>query len=145
MITLDSTLPLDILYGNNKIDTSRDDLHIKANLLRLKFRREQHILNHMFDVAQVQSNLKPANKLSVKTRSSAKKLVKCKRPITEKFRKCLAYLGPKKWNNLPTELQHAQDKYTYKSLVSDWIGKKAILASDANTANNVSISVLAYG
>ena len=130
---------------NLDIDTSRDDLHIKANLLRLKFRRKQHILNHMFYVAQVQSNLKPANKLSVKTRSSAKKLVKCKRPITEKFRKCLAYLGPKKWNNLPTELQHAQDKYTYKSLVSDWIGKRAILASEANTANNVSISVSANG
>ena len=39
---------------NLDIDTSRDDLHIEANLLRLKFRREQHILNHMFDVAQVQ-------------------------------------------------------------------------------------------
>ena len=38
------------------IETSIDDLHEEAKLLRLKFRRNQHLLNFMYDQAQNQQN-----------------------------------------------------------------------------------------
>ena len=36
------------------------------------------------------------------------------RPKTEKFRKGLAYNGPKKWNELPFDLHQAEDKWVFK-------------------------------
>ena len=44
------------------IDTSTVDLHTEANLLKLHFRREQHILNFVYDSAQVTSNLSKKHK-----------------------------------------------------------------------------------
>ena len=43
---------------NKGIETSTDELHKEANLLKLKYRREQHLLNFMYDQAQVSSLLK---------------------------------------------------------------------------------------
>ena len=37
---------------NKGIETSRDELHREAKLLKLKFRRKQHLLNYMYEVAQ---------------------------------------------------------------------------------------------
>ena len=99
------------------IETSINDLHEVAGLLQLKFRREQHLLNFMYDQAQIASKLKCQSISTYRTRSSNKKMLKVKRPYTEKFKRSLAYVGPKKWNKLPAQFHLAQDKYTYKSLV----------------------------
>ena len=110
---------------NRGLETSTDELHAEANLLKLKFRREQHLLNFMFDQAQIPDLLKVKMTHMVKTRSSCKKTLKIKRPRTEKFKKSLAYLGPKKWNILPEELHHVQSKHAYKILVHNLVIKRS--------------------
>ena len=49
----------------------------------------------MYVSAQVTSNLMCKSKLSVRTRSSNKVLLKIMRPYTEKFKRSLVYTGPK--------------------------------------------------
>ena len=116
---------------NRDIYTSTEDLHTEASLLKLKFRREQHILNFMYDVAQDTANRKPKSKLTVITRSSDKILLKIKRPRTEK--KSLTYKGPKKWNNLSANYHKESSKARYKHIVSDWVALRAI-QSDCSTS-----------
>ena len=110
---------------NKDIETSIDDLHVEANVLKLKFRREQHLLNFMFDRALDPKLLKTKPKHSIVTRSSRKRLMKLKRPYTEKFKKSLAYRGPKKWNALPETFHLSQTKAPYKLLVSNMIKAKS--------------------
>ena len=57
---------------NRDIDVCTDYIHIEANLLKLKYRREQHQLNFMFDQAQDSSKLKRRPGCTVNTRSSNK-------------------------------------------------------------------------
>ena len=80
---------------NLGIETSSDDLHKEANLLKLKYRGEQHLLNYMFDYAKNIQNCKGRTTGTIKTRSMNKVLLKIKRPYTEKFRKSLSYRGQK--------------------------------------------------
>ena len=108
------------------LGTASADLHVEARLLKLKFRREQHILNYMYDTAQLGSNLKSLPNTNVRTRSQNKKMLRIKRPCTEKFLKSLAYAGPSKWNQLPTEAQHSQSKNSFKLFVSKWIEDKGL-------------------
>ena len=102
------------------------DLHTEAKLLKLKYRREQHLLDFMFDQAQdpVKLQLRPGSAMG--TRSSKNKLLKVKRPYTEKFKKSLTYQGPKKWNALPESFHHSQTKAAYKNMVSTLVSCKAI-------------------
>ena len=81
---------------NKDKDVSTDELHSDVNLLKLRYRREQHLLNFMFDASQCESNMQSVRTTGVKTRSAGKKLMKIKRPRTEKFKKSLAYCGPQK-------------------------------------------------
>ena len=81
---------------NRGIETSRDEIHTEARLLKLCFRREQHTLNFVFDSAQETSNLRIRPEQASRTRSSNKILLKLRRPCTEIFRRSLAYIGPKK-------------------------------------------------
>ena len=101
------------------------ELHSEANLLKLSHRRDQHTLNFMYDSVQLAANLKVSSKLSVKTRSSNKVLLKIKRPRTEKFKLILAYIGPTKWNALPDRFHHTQTKVLYKSMVNTWVNQRA--------------------
>ena len=98
------------------LETSTEQLHAEAGILKLKYRREQHLLNYMFDRAQNHTLHMP--KSSIKTRSQNKKLLKIKRPFTEKFKKSLAYLGPKTWNSLPDQFHSALTKNYFKAIVS---------------------------
>ena len=111
------------------IETSTIDLHEEARLLQLKYRREQHLMNFMYDQAQNPNMLKSRSKSAMRTRSSNKKLLKVKRPYTEKFKKSLAYLGPKKWNKLPEHFHHTQDKHTYEMLVSSRVKDRSVRAT----------------
>ena len=81
----------------------------------------------MYDVAQCKQNRKAASKLTVKTRSSNKVLLKIKRPNSEKFRKSLAYTGLKRWKSLPAEFHKTEDKPSFKNMVSDRVTRKAFL------------------
>ena len=114
---------------NASIEVGTADIHSEANLLKLKFRREQHLLNYMYDQSLDQKMLKAKTKSSVVTQSSSKVLFKSKRPYTEKFKKSLACQGPKKWNALPESFHHAEHKNLYESLVGKLIIEKANKAS----------------
>ena len=112
-----------------QMDTSTDELHAEANLLKLKYRRELHLLNFMYGAAKVEGNLRKGTAGAVVTRSQKKRTLMIKRPKSEKFKKSLAYVGPKKWNALPLDLHQAEDKRTYRRLASNWINKKALANS----------------
>ena len=78
---------------NKGICSSSVDLHDEAKLLKLSYRREQHLLNFMFDYSSDLSCLRKPSGYIV-TRSHNKKLLKIKEPRTEKIKKSLAYNGP---------------------------------------------------
>ena len=98
-------------------NTSTEELHKEAGLMKLKFRREQHLLNYMFDQAMVESNLRTRKRVGVTTRSSKKNLLKTKRPKTDKFKKSLTYCGPKKWNLLPESIQFCSTQEEFKNKI----------------------------
>ena len=106
-------------------DTSSDELHEDAKLLKLKYRRELHLLNFMFDMSEVESNVKERSNLGVVTRSSRKKLLKVKRPRTEIYKKSLSYLGPQKWNALPSDVQLVASRQEFKSKCKVHIERKS--------------------
>ena len=107
---------------------STDDLHVEGKLLKLKYRSEQHLLNFMYDQSRVPSNLKKTKAEGVKTRSGHKINLKIKKPLTERFKRSLAYTRPKKWNALPEHLQKATSKEVFKSLIARRISDKAAAA-----------------
>ena len=111
---------------NKGLESSSEAIHAEAKLLKLKYRREQHLLNFMFDKAQVVANITKPSISLVRTRSQSKKLLLLKRPRTEKFKKSVAYTGPSKWNLLPASMQHVNTKGTFKALVAKWVEDKSL-------------------
>ena len=111
---------------NKGLESSSEAIHAEAKLLKLKYRREQHLLNFMFDKAQVEANITKPSISLVRTRSQSKKLLLLKRPRTEKFKKSVAYTGPSKWNLLPASMQHVNTKGTFKALVAKWVEDKSL-------------------
>ena len=111
---------------NKGIESSNNDIHYEARLHKLKYRREQHVLNYMYDLSLDDKLLRPRPKEGVQVRSHNKRLMKLKRPKTERFKRSLAYVGPTKWNALPQQFHHTQHKEAYKTLVSNLISQKAI-------------------
>ena len=102
---------------NRGIETSNAELHSEAKLLKLNYRREQHMLSYMYDQSLNPALLKKRKRDGVRTRSHCKRLLRIKRPINEKFRKSVTYRGPKTWNALADSFHQAQSKAVFKSLV----------------------------
>ena len=115
---------------NKGFDTGSAELHTEANILKLKYRREQHLLNFMYDFAATPLNQKPLTKTIMVTRSQAKVLLKLKRPRTEKFKKSLGYVGPNKWNSLPAQFHHTTSKVAFKIMVENLMKMKAKSAEE---------------
>ena len=99
-------------------DTSTDELHNDVGLLKLHYRRDQHLLNFMYDLSRDDGNLKAQRTEGVKTRSSHKKLMRVKKPRTERFKRSLAYKGSKKWNALTKDMQFTETKGEFKTNVA---------------------------
>ena len=113
------------------IDTATTgELHAEAGLLKLKYRREQHLLNFLYDWSLDKKELVRRSTDSVQTRTSQKRLFKLKKPHTEKYKKSLAYKGKAKWNELHTDFHQAATKGSYKLLVRNWIIQKSITNSN---------------
>ena len=110
---------------NRGSDTSTDELHAAADLLKLKYRRELHTLKFMYGASSCPNNLVSRAEDVLVTRSCRKRTLKVKRPKTEKFKNSLAYLGPHKWNALPLDLHQAADRWEYKRLAQNWVNQKA--------------------
>ena len=121
---------------NMGLGTSTDELHAKANLFKLKYRRELHTLNFMYGIAANSDNLVTRTGEVTVTRSQKKTTLKIRRPKTDKFKKSLAYLGPKKWNTLPLDLHQSADKWEYKRLVRNWVNRKMLLAQAVSSTGS---------
>ena len=104
-------------------------IHSEAKLLKLKYRREQHTLNFMYGKSGCRDSLRELNGTGVVTRSQRKKVMKTKKPKTEKLKKSLAYRGPKEWNDLPIEFHHTQERNLFKKMVGDRMIMKALSAT----------------
>ena len=96
-------------------------LHADGKLLRLKHRRDIHTLCYMYDMSQNNKNLKKLVEGGVRTRSQNKKLIKIRKPNTEKFKKSLAYRGPKRWNALPGDLHHVGSRQQFTARVTQLV------------------------
>ena len=98
---------------------SVDELHKEGNILPLKYRRKQHLLNYMFDQSQNQSLLRPKSASTIRTRSHKKRLQKVKRPYTDILKKSIACAGPKSWNyrlSFTEFHQHPLPKNNFKAM-----------------------------
>ena len=116
-------------------ETSTEELHSEAGLLMLKYRRELHLFNFMYDFANIQGNLVVRAKNKPVTRSQNKKLLKIRRPKTERFKTSLAYNGPNKWNSLPLDLHQTEDKWAFKKMARKRVTLKAITALSGQVAS----------
>ena len=79
----------------------------------------------MYDWSCDPCYLKRPSASSMVTRSQSKKLLRVRRPRTEKYKKSLAYHGPKKWNLLPLKMHQTEQKSTFKAMARNWVEKKA--------------------
>ena len=64
---------------NKGIETSSDELHSEAGLRKLKYRREHHLLNFMFDWSWDTKRQKASTGMNIKMRASEKRLLKIKK------------------------------------------------------------------
>ena len=99
---------------------STQELHKLANLQKLKHRRKQHLLLHMYQLSQLPGfkGWKSKSKSSIRTRSSYKKLMITKKPNTIKFKRSITYQGPKAWNSLPESIQKLPSYHDFKKELS---------------------------
>ena len=95
------------------------------------------MLNFMFGNSCNQDSLVTKSGIGVVTRSQRKKMMKVKRPKTEKFKKSLAYRGPKRWNSLLVEIHQVEDKIMFRRLARDWVSQKAQKAQIAQSVQLV--------
>ena len=101
--------------------TSTSETHKLAKLDKLNLRRSEHLLIHMFKLAQNVNMLKKRDHNRVSTRSSLKKIMTVKRPNTEKFRKSVTYKGKQLWNNLPERLHNISTVQLFKLELHRWL------------------------
>ena len=99
---------------NKDEELSTVEIHKETKMLKLKYRRDQHYLSHMFDRAQNDEKLKKRG-TGMLTCSQNKVLLKIRKPNTEKFKKSLTYKGQKKWNDLPEHFQHLSVRKLFNS------------------------------
>ena len=100
------------------------ELHKEGKIMRLKYRRAQHVFSHMYDMSQFNRNLRGRGREGVGTRSQNKKLLKIRKPNTEKFKKSLAYRGPKSWNALPENIHHTRTRSQFNSQIRAFLEDK---------------------
>ena len=108
---------------NKNSGYSSDEVNKEAGLQKLNVRREEHLLNFMYKWSKDPKKLKNNALVGVSTRSSKKKLLKIKKPRTEKYKRSFAYCGPIKWNSLPENFHQAGTKEAFKLLTRDWSAK----------------------
>ena len=110
----------------HKVDRcySSDTVHLDSRLLKLKYRREIHLVNFMFGIREDLKAREPERRYGIRTRSSNKLNFALRRPNTEKYKNCASYQGIKSWNRLPTAIQQEQNKLIFKNKVLNHITSK---------------------
>ena len=107
---------------------STELLHDEAKLLRLRYRRETHILQFMYtkskDTNFCKKSTRRRSRIGVKTRSQKKCNFILGKPSTEKYKRSISYKGPKIWNTLPGTIQKANSGFEFKNKVCKFMNKK---------------------
>ena len=75
-------------------DSNRDELHKEAKILWLKHKRNIYLLSYMKDGSYTEKDMLKCRKEGVQTRTQHTKMFKVRKPVTEKYKKSLAYRGP---------------------------------------------------
>ena len=108
---------------------STELLHNDAKLLRLKYRRETHVLQFMYikskDANFCKKSARRKSRVGVKTRFQRKNNFTLGKPSRVKFIRSISYKGLKMWNSLPREIQKATSAFDFKSKVCQFMSKKA--------------------
>ena len=89
-------------------------IYDESNILKLKYRREQHLLQFMYNKRKDPSLIKNMRRSGVTTSSEKKKNFKIRRPNTEKYKRSCSYRGPKGWNSLPYHVQTSDNITMFK-------------------------------
>ena len=108
---------------------SSDILHDEAKLLKLKYRREQHLLQFMFTKRDDKAFCLSRRRQGVNTRSSKKINFVLRKPATEKYKRSISYTGPKRWNTLPSSIQKAPDINNFKLKLGSLLSKRVMRQS----------------
>ena len=98
---------------NSRNQESTADLHKLAKLSKLKDRRKMHVLQFMFKKKN-EIKLLARKPVGRTTRSSGKILFKLRKPVTEKYKRCISYSGHKSWNQLPSGIQTIENLLCFK-------------------------------
>ena len=101
-----------------------DLIHKESNLLKLKHRREMHLLQFMFTKKDDPHLRKARRKSGVVTRASVKLNLIVRKSRTEKYKKCVSYRGTKTWNKLPVTTQTSENKFVFKSKIHKLVSAK---------------------
>ena len=123
------------IANNSDRGCDKDMLHEQSKLLKLKPRRNLHLLQYMYTRRNDPSIKKPKSNYRVQTRASSKNNFWLPKPSTEKYKQCASYMGPKMWNMLPARVQDSANSSIFKAKVLSKAKAKAKTnAKDKGTA-----------
>lgn len=106
---------LRVRYKANRF-TSNFELHQKARILPLKFRRKIAVSRTMFRrITRCPELLAIPTRLG--NRSESSRYFKVSFPNKERYKRCLAYAGPKCWNSLPKYLRNCNQLSKFKTSI----------------------------
>lgn len=93
--------------------TNVDAAHCTLKVLHVENRRYLNLM-HLMHIRSRNAEIEPVPPQRVHTRQSDKLIFKLVKPMSEKYAKSLAYIGPKLWNELSPEEQLINDADTFK-------------------------------
>ena len=93
------------------------DLHIRANLLPLKLRREITLIKIMHTKVYNNEGICVRN---LNTRNYDDPVMDICRPNSNRFSKSVAYRGPVSWNQLKPDLRCINDKYVFVKAIKSY-------------------------
>ena len=99
-------------------------LHKEAKLLKLHHRRKLHLLEHFFRLSHMPNFKEWKKRPKIGTRSSKKRLMTLRKPITTRYQKSIFYKGPKAWNALPNDLQRIENPMLFKVKLKNYLTTK---------------------
>ena len=110
---------LRIVYCDRNPKLGEDDMHMEANLTKLKYRRIQHLVGLMYHRSKCHHYL---DNRDVRTRQFDKVKFKVITPVVKKAFRSPNYLGAQLWNMLPLDAQTAPTyslfKYKVKRIIA---------------------------
>ena len=100
-----------------------DLIYLESKLLKLRYRREQHLLHFTYGKRTTFKDLRRVS--GVTTRAGLKNNFVLRKPNTEKFKRTASYMSPKLWNSVSSANQSMDNKALFKARILPFIKAKA--------------------